>query len=75
MIDYTLDASELYQMAKDIINSGCTQVTLTLLEADASDPEDPIPPCVSFKASTPREPDAYVDFGELDCVPGTYSMQ
>ena len=47
---YIVRASDLFQMAKEVLNSGAKYVELEYLEEDRTDPADPIPPSLNFAA-------------------------
>ena len=68
-IDYTIDAYELYERAKDIINAGMDYAVISLCEPDDSDPDIPLPASVHFDAFSKREPAALVDFEDIDVIP------
>lgn len=67
-MDYVITASELYQKAKEILNSGMDYVAISLMEPDNSCPDDPLPAGVHFEAFTKTCPDGWIDFEEIDVV-------
>ena len=67
-MDYVITASELYQKAKEILNSGMDYVAISLMEPDNSCPDDPLPADVHFEAFTTTCPAGWIDFDEIDVV-------
>lgn len=67
-MEYIVSASDLFQKAKEILNSGMDLVEISLVEPDISDPDDPLPACVHFNAFKTNCPEARIDFEELDVV-------
>ena len=49
-MDYIVSASDLYRIAKQIINDGMDWVEVSLLEPDNTIPSDPLPPGLGFRA-------------------------
>lgn len=68
-MEYVISASELFQMAKKILNDGMDFVSIDLLEEDTTDPSDPIPPSVHFDAFKKSDPECWVDYEEIYVVP------
>lgn len=67
-MQYIIRASDLYQKAKEILNSGMAYVSISLFEPDNTDPDDPLPACVHFSAFAEQMPGAFVDFEDIDVV-------
>ena len=67
-MEYIVSASELFQKAKEILNSGMDLVETSLIEPDISDPDDPLPACVHFDAFKVGSPEARIDFEEIDVI-------
>lgn len=60
-MEYIVKASELYQLAKEIINDGMDYVEISLIEADSESPA-----CVSFSAGRKNDLDGWEDYDYLD---------
>ena len=56
---YIVPASELFQMAKEILNDGMDYVEISLNQEDTTLPDDPTPPCVSFIGYRKNDPAGY----------------
>lgn len=67
-MEYIVSASELFQKAKEILNSGMDRVEISLIEPDISDPDDPLPACVHFYAFKAGSPESRIDFEEIDVI-------
>ena len=63
-----IPTDELLKMAQDLLDKGATQAAISFIEADDSDPDDPIPPGVHFYGYMPDDDDAAWDFGEIEAI-------
>ena len=70
-MEFVIDASELFQKAKEMLNDGKNRVIIDLLEEDTTLPDDPTPPCVAFSAFNTRTPFEVVDYDEIYVVDST----
>lgn len=65
---YIVRASDLFQMAKEVLNSGAKYVELEYLEEDRTDPADPIPPSINFSALDNHNYRVFYDFEDIDVL-------
>lgn len=68
----TVKVSELYQRVKEMHDDGMDYVKIMLSEADSSDPDMPLPPCISFTAWTEEESFAGIDYEEVEGTASDY---
>lgn len=67
-MNYIIRASDLYNRAKEILNSGMDYVEISLMEPDDSDPSDPLPAAVTFEAFRKHTPYERRLFEEIEVV-------
>lgn len=65
---YIVRASDLFQMAKEVLDSGAKYVELEYLEEDNSNPADPIPPSINFSALDNLDHHVFYDFEDIDVL-------
>lgn len=65
---YIVRTSDLFQMAKEVLNSGAKYVELEYLEEDRTDPADPIPPSINFSALDILDHNVFYDFEDIDVL-------
>lgn len=68
MDQYIISVHELYERVKEMLDRGMDFVEISLMEADNSDSDHPIPACVHFDAFSKNEPEFGIDFEEIDVV-------
>lgn len=68
MGEYIISVHELHERVKEMLDEGMDFVEISFIEADNSDPEDPIPACVHFEAFSKKQPEFGVDFEDIDVV-------
>ena len=62
-MEYIVKASELYQLAKEIINDGMDYVEISLNEAGSE-----FPACVGFSAGRKNNLDGWENYDDLDVI-------
>lgn len=65
---YIVRTSDLFQMAKEVLDSGAKYVELEYLEEDRTDPADPIPPSINFSALDALDHSVFYDFEDIDVL-------
>lgn len=64
----TVSVSDLYKLAKDMLNDGMDYVEISFIEQDE---DDEIPPSLNFEASKRTESFMGIDYGFLDDISST----
>ena len=64
---FKISASELFQLAKEMLNDGMSEVEITYLEEDDLDGDDPLPPSLHFSARK-KDDFLYVDYEDIEAV-------
>ena len=65
---YIVPVSELYEIVKNMHSDKMDFAVIEYLESDDSDPEDPLPPALSFSAYTEDESFMHIDYDEIDLI-------
>lgn len=64
-MNITVEVSELYQLAKEMLNDGMDYVKISYMEADK---EEGLPACLHFDASRKSNPAEGIDYKELEDI-------
>lgn len=67
MNEIEISVKELYEKSKEMLDDGMKTVVLRFIEADGEG-ENALPACVSFEASTAKNPDIGIDYEEIESI-------
>lgn len=65
---YVVPVSELFDVVKNMRDDNMDFAVIEYLEGDDTDPEDPLPPALSFCAYTKDDNFMLADYDEIDII-------